>query len=155
MATLSIVEYKEDATPLSQREREERFRLFKERQEEERQRRLHELQQQSVLAQKFREQQEEERKRKIDELRHKDLERRMAVEERKRQIWEAEQVYLVISHHIKENYFAVSNELYAIFHTELGFFWVDFFFIKYRIFMHFSPVFARYLKSIRGSIKSK
>ncbi|XP_049846483.1 ensconsin isoform X46 [Schistocerca gregaria] len=72
------------------RDREERLRLLKERQNEERQRKLEELKQQALAAQKFREQKEEERRRRIEELRQRDNDRRLQVEERKRQIYEAE-----------------------------------------------------------------
>ncbi|KAJ4445809.1 hypothetical protein ANN_12494, partial [Periplaneta americana] len=79
-----------DGSSLSQKEREERIRALRERQNEERQRKLEELKQQALAAQKFREQKEEERRRRIDELRQRDSDRRHQVEERKRQIWEAE-----------------------------------------------------------------
>ena len=46
---------------------------------------------QAQQAQKFREQQEEVRRRHIDELRSKDMDRRMAVEERRRDIEKSEQ----------------------------------------------------------------
>ncbi|KAF6205524.1 hypothetical protein GE061_019697 [Apolygus lucorum] len=71
-------------------DREERLRILKEKQNEERQRKLDELKQQALAAQKFREQKEEERRRRLDELRLRDTDRRHQVEERKRQIWEAE-----------------------------------------------------------------
>uniref|UniRef100_A0A1B6KAJ6 Ensconsin-like n=1 Tax=Graphocephala atropunctata TaxID=36148 RepID=A0A1B6KAJ6_9HEMI len=74
----------------SQRDREERLRIVKERQNEERQKKLEELKQQALAAQKFREQKEEERRRRMEELRLRDSDRRLQVEERKRQIWEAE-----------------------------------------------------------------
>ncbi|XP_039288930.1 ensconsin isoform X49 [Nilaparvata lugens] len=80
---------KENAA-VTQRDREERLRQLKERQNEERQRKLEELKQQAVAAQKFREQKEEERRRRMEELRVRDNDRRHQVEERKRQIWEAE-----------------------------------------------------------------
>ncbi|XP_039288917.1 ensconsin isoform X37 [Nilaparvata lugens] len=82
-------EGKENAA-VTQRDREERLRQLKERQNEERQRKLEELKQQAVAAQKFREQKEEERRRRMEELRVRDNDRRHQVEERKRQIWEAE-----------------------------------------------------------------
>ena len=44
-----------------------------------------------LIVQKFREQQEEVRRRHIDELRSKDMDRRMAVEERRRDIEKSEQ----------------------------------------------------------------
>uniref|UniRef100_A0A0K8SJI8 Reticulocyte-binding protein 2 a n=1 Tax=Lygus hesperus TaxID=30085 RepID=A0A0K8SJI8_LYGHE len=71
-------------------DREERLRILKEKQNEERQRKLDELKQQALAAQKFREQKEEERRRRLEELRLRDTDRRHQVEERKRQIWEAE-----------------------------------------------------------------
>lgn len=45
---------------------------------------------QALAAQKFREQKEEERRRRMEELRLRDSDRRYQVEERKRQIWQAE-----------------------------------------------------------------
>ncbi|XP_053596767.1 MAP7 domain-containing protein 1 isoform X14 [Microplitis demolitor] len=68
----------------------DRAKLVRERQNEERQRKLEELKQQALSAQKFREQRDEERRRRIDELRLRDNDRRTQVEERKRMIWEAE-----------------------------------------------------------------
>nr|XP_012138259.1 PREDICTED: MAP7 domain-containing protein 1-like isoform X11 [Megachile rotundata] len=74
----------------------DRARLVRERQNEERQRKLEELRQQALAAQRFREQREEERRRRIDELRSRDNDsslfhcRRNQVEERKRLICEAE-----------------------------------------------------------------
>ncbi|XP_076237152.1 uncharacterized protein LOC143180955 isoform X14 [Calliopsis andreniformis] len=68
----------------------DRAKLVRERQNEERQRKLEELRQQALAAQRFREQREEERRRRIDELRSRDNDRRNQVEERKRQICEAE-----------------------------------------------------------------
>ncbi|XP_039288928.1 ensconsin isoform X47 [Nilaparvata lugens] len=87
--TSLLDEGKENAA-VTQRDREERLRQLKERQNEERQRKLEELKQQAVAAQKFREQKEEERRRRMEELRVRDNDRRHQVEERKRQIWEAE-----------------------------------------------------------------
>ncbi|XP_071449299.1 uncharacterized protein ens isoform X7 [Hetaerina americana] len=75
---------------LSPKDREERLRTLRDRQNEERQRKLEELKQQALAAQKFREQKEEERRRRIEQLRERDEGRRLQVEERKRQIWEAE-----------------------------------------------------------------
>ncbi|XP_026274701.1 MAP7 domain-containing protein 1 isoform X4 [Frankliniella occidentalis] len=74
-----------------QREREERLRVLRDKQNEERQRKLEELKQQALAAQKFREQKEEERRRRIEDMRQRDGDRRHQVEERKRQIIEAEQ----------------------------------------------------------------
>ncbi|XP_075227453.1 uncharacterized protein LOC142327940 isoform X2 [Lycorma delicatula] len=85
----SFNEGKENAA-VTQKDREERLRLLKERQNEDRQRKLEELKQQALAAQKFREQKEEERRRRMEELRLRDSDRRHQVEERKRQIWEAE-----------------------------------------------------------------
>ncbi|XP_011314401.1 ensconsin isoform X14 [Fopius arisanus] len=68
----------------------DRVKLVRERQNEERQRKLEELRNQALAAQRFREQREEERRRRIDELRSRDMDRRTQVEERKRLIWEAE-----------------------------------------------------------------
>merc|ERR1719362_1917369 len=74
-----------------EKEREERVRRIRHAQEEERRRKLEELKQHAQQAQKFREQQEEVRRRHIDELRSKDMDRRMAVEERRRDIEKSEQ----------------------------------------------------------------
>merc|ERR1719331_2611890 len=74
-----------------EKEREERVRRIRDAQEEERRRKLEELKQHAQQAQKFREQQEEIRRRHIDELRSKDMDRRMAVEERRRDIEKSEQ----------------------------------------------------------------
>ncbi|XP_046596060.1 MAP7 domain-containing protein 1 isoform X8 [Neodiprion lecontei] len=68
----------------------DRVKLVRDRQNEERQRKLEELRQQALAAQRFREQREEERRKRIDELRSRDNDRRNQVEERKRLIWEAE-----------------------------------------------------------------
>ncbi|XP_011502078.1 PREDICTED: uncharacterized protein LOC105365572 [Ceratosolen solmsi marchali] len=68
----------------------DRAKLVRDRQNEERQRKLEELRQQALAAQRFREQREEERRRRIEELRNRDYDRRSQVEERKRLIWEAE-----------------------------------------------------------------
>merc|ERR1719480_192882 len=69
-----------------EREREERVRRLRESQEEDRRRKLEELKQHALQAQKFREQQEAERRRHIESLRSKDMDRRQAVEERRREI---------------------------------------------------------------------
>lgn len=53
----------------------DRARLVRERQQEERQRKLDELRQQALAAQRFREQREEERRRRIEELRLRDNDR--------------------------------------------------------------------------------
>merc|ERR1719500_382805 len=74
-----------------EKEREERVRRIRDAQEEERRRKLEELKQHAQQAQKFREQQEEVRRKHIDELRSKDMDRRMAVEERRRDIEKSEQ----------------------------------------------------------------
>ncbi|XP_023313532.1 ensconsin-like isoform X3 [Trichogramma pretiosum] len=68
----------------------DRAKLVRERQQEERQRKLEEIRQQALAAQRFREQRDEERRRRIEELRSRDSDRRSQVEERKRQLWEAE-----------------------------------------------------------------
>ncbi|XP_068971348.1 ensconsin-like isoform X12 [Bombus flavifrons] len=68
----------------------DRAKLVRERQNEERQRKLEELRQQALAAQRFREQREEERRRRIDELKSRDNDRRNQVGERKRAICEAE-----------------------------------------------------------------
>ncbi|CAH0385223.1 unnamed protein product [Bemisia tabaci] len=73
-----------------QRDREERLKILREKQNEERQRKLEELKQQALAAQKFREQKEEERRRRMEELRMRDSDKRHQVEERKRLIFEAE-----------------------------------------------------------------
>ncbi|XP_017765680.1 PREDICTED: MAP7 domain-containing protein 1 [Eufriesea mexicana] len=54
----------------------DRAKLVRERQNEERQRKLEELRQQALAAQRFREQREEERRKRIDELRSRDNDRR-------------------------------------------------------------------------------
>lgn len=53
----------------------DRAKLVRERQNEERQRKLEELRQQAIAAQRFREQREEERRRRIDELKSRDNDR--------------------------------------------------------------------------------
>lgn len=53
----------------------DRAKLVRERQNEERQRKLEELRQQALAAQRFREQREEERRKRIDELRSRDSDR--------------------------------------------------------------------------------
>ena len=53
----------------------DRAKLVRERQNEERQRKLEELRQQALAAQRFREQREEERRRRIDELKSRDNDR--------------------------------------------------------------------------------
>lgn len=53
----------------------DRVKLVRERQQEERQRKLDELRQQALAAQRFREQREEDRRRRIEELRTKDYDR--------------------------------------------------------------------------------
>lgn len=53
----------------------DRAKLVRERQNEERQRKLEELRQQALAAQRFREQREEERRKRIDELRSRDNDR--------------------------------------------------------------------------------
>lgn len=68
------------------------MRQTRERQAEERIKKLEEIKSAAIQAQKFREVQEEERRRKIEEIKAKDIERRHLVEERKKQIWEAEKV---------------------------------------------------------------
>ncbi|XP_022236026.1 ensconsin-like isoform X2 [Limulus polyphemus] len=87
----TLADGKEASSPLTLKEREEKARYIREKQAEERLRRFNEIKQQQMNAQHLREQQEEERRRKIEEFRQRDQERRNAVEERKRQIWEAEQ----------------------------------------------------------------
>merc|ERR1719384_566336 len=73
-----------------EREREERVRRLKEMQEEDRRRKLEELKQHALQAQKFREQQEMERRRHIESLRLKDMDRRQAVEERRKELEKTE-----------------------------------------------------------------
>ncbi|KAK6637101.1 hypothetical protein RUM43_010775 [Polyplax serrata] len=68
----------------------EKLRVVREKQAEERQRRLEELKKHALEAQQLREQKELERKRRMEDLRQKENEKRSQVEERKRQIWEAE-----------------------------------------------------------------
>lgn len=53
----------------------DRAKLVRDRQNEERQRKLDEMRQQALAAQRFREQREEERRRRIDELRSRDNDR--------------------------------------------------------------------------------
>lgn len=53
--------------------------MVKDRQNEERQRKLEELKNQAIAAQKYREQKEDERKRRMEELRHKELDRKQQV----------------------------------------------------------------------------
>ncbi|XP_037036281.1 ensconsin isoform X8 [Bradysia coprophila] len=72
------------------KEREDRLRIVKDRQNEERQRKLEELKNQAIAAQKYREQKEDERKRRMEELRHKELDRKQQVDERKKAIMDAE-----------------------------------------------------------------
>ncbi|XP_059485678.1 ensconsin-like isoform X1 [Neocloeon triangulifer] len=76
---------------ITSREREERGRLLREKQNEDRAKKLEELKQQAIAAQKYREQKEIERRQRIEDMRSKDSERRNQVEERKRVLWEAEQ----------------------------------------------------------------
>lgn len=64
--------------------------MVKDRQNEERQRKLEELKNQAVAAQKYREQKEDERKRRMEDLRHKELDRKQQVDERKKAIMDAE-----------------------------------------------------------------
>jgi len=73
-----------------EREREERVRRLKEMQEEDRRRKLEELKQHAFQAQKFREQQDAERRRHIEQLRMKDMDRRLQVEERRKEIEKSE-----------------------------------------------------------------
>ncbi|XP_065201937.1 MAP7 domain-containing protein 2-like isoform X6 [Planococcus citri] len=79
-----------DSASQQQIDRDERLRIIKEKQNEERQRKLEELKQQALAAQKFRERTEEERRRRIEDLRNRENDRRHQVEERKRLIMEAE-----------------------------------------------------------------
>jgi hypothetical protein len=72
------------------KDHEARVRQCRERQEEDRRRKLEELKQQALAAQKFREQQEEERRRHIEEVRERENQRRQQVEERKRALVEAD-----------------------------------------------------------------
>jgi len=65
-------------------------RRIREQQEDERKRKLEELKQHALQAQRFREQQENERRRHIDELRSKDMDRRQQVEERRKEIERSE-----------------------------------------------------------------
>merc|ERR1719208_553202 len=68
----------------------ERVRRLKEMQEEDRRRKLEELKQHAFQAQKFREQQDAERRRHIEQLRMKDMDRRLQVEERRKEIEKSE-----------------------------------------------------------------
>ncbi|KAK5639118.1 hypothetical protein RI129_011610 [Pyrocoelia pectoralis] len=71
-------------------DKEARIKTFKERQNEERQRKLDEMKNQALAAQRFKEQKENERRQRLDELRLKEDERRQQVEERKKAINDAE-----------------------------------------------------------------
>ncbi|CAG0921619.1 unnamed protein product, partial [Notodromas monacha] len=73
-----------------EREREEKVRQIREKQEEDRRKKLDELKQHALAAERFREQQEEERRRHIEEVRSRESQRRLQVEERKRAIVEAD-----------------------------------------------------------------
>ncbi|CAG5121996.1 unnamed protein product, partial [Candidula unifasciata] len=73
-----------------EREKEERVRQARERLLEERQKKLDELREQQKMAQENREKQLEMRRRKIDDLRKRDIERRIAVEERRKMKEEVE-----------------------------------------------------------------
>jgi len=73
-----------------EREREERVRRLKEMQEEDRRKKLEELKQHALQAQKFREHQDFERRRHIEQLRMKDMDRRLQVEERRKEIEKSE-----------------------------------------------------------------
>merc|ERR1719277_368039 len=73
-----------------EKEREERVRRLREQQEDDRRRKLEELKQHALQAQKFREQQELERRRHIESLRMKDMDRRQQVEERRKEIEKSE-----------------------------------------------------------------
>jgi len=73
------------------KEREEKVRRMREYQEEERNRKIEELKQHAQSAKKFREQQEVERRKRIEETRAKDMDRRLQVEERRRDIERQEQ----------------------------------------------------------------
>merc|ERR1719433_234031 len=64
----------------------ERVRRLKEMQEDDRRRKLEELKQHALNAQRFREQQDQERRRHIEQLRMKDMDRRQQVEERRKEI---------------------------------------------------------------------
>uniref|UniRef100_A0A1B0A6U5 MAP7 domain-containing protein n=1 Tax=Glossina pallidipes TaxID=7398 RepID=A0A1B0A6U5_GLOPL len=72
------------------KERDDKLKVARERQNEERQRKIEELKAQAEAAQRYREQKEEERRRRIEEIRHRDSEKRLQVEERKKAIMEAE-----------------------------------------------------------------
>merc|ERR550532_897189 len=73
-----------------EKEREERVRRLKEMQEEDRRKKLEELKQHALHAQRFREQQDHERRRHIEQLRMKDMDRRQQVEERRKEIEKSE-----------------------------------------------------------------
>jgi len=76
---------------MKEREREDRIRRIKEQQEEDRRKKLVELKQHAMSAQKFREQQENERRQHIENRRTWDMDRRAQVEERRREIERTEQ----------------------------------------------------------------
>ncbi|KAK4871610.1 hypothetical protein RN001_015734 [Aquatica leii] len=71
-------------------DKEARIKTFKERQNEERQKKLDEMKNQALAAQRFKEQKEYERRQRLEELRVKEDERRQQVEERKKAINDAE-----------------------------------------------------------------
>jgi len=73
-----------------EREREEKVRRIRDQQEDERKKKLEELKQHALSAQKFREQQETEIRKRIEGQRFKDMDRRQQVEERRRDIERAE-----------------------------------------------------------------
>ncbi|KAK2179303.1 hypothetical protein NP493_497g02029 [Ridgeia piscesae] len=72
--------------------REEKVRLAREKQEEERRRKIEEFRESNQRAADFRRKQEDERQRKILEARQKELDRRMTVEERRKKLFQEENV---------------------------------------------------------------
>ncbi|KAJ6636535.1 hypothetical protein Bhyg_15126 [Pseudolycoriella hygida] len=110
------------------RDREERLRMVKDRQNEERQRKLEELKNQAIAAQKYREQKEDERKRRMEELRHKEQDRKQQVDERKKAIMDAEKErreYIIRRNQERESRLEtkrrqqqMSTSMYAIFNWD-------------------------------------
>ena len=70
--------------------RDDKVKIAKQRHNEERLRKISELKAQAEAAQKYREQKDEERRRKIDDIRHREMEKKQQVDERKKAIMEAE-----------------------------------------------------------------
>lgn len=82
----------EENTYLQQKtvDKDARLRMLKEKQNELRQKKLEEIKNQTLAAQRFKEQKEQERRQRLEEMRIKEEVRRQQVEERKRAISDAE-----------------------------------------------------------------